>query len=181
MRKAALCLLIVACGSAAYAQQEKNEQNSPAKHSEMVKRGEHEMGFSQEKTTHHFLLYADGGAIAVAANLSDDAKSREEIRTHLGHIAIMFAAGNFEAPMFIHNTPGHDTPGQNATPPGVATMTKLHDQIAYLYEETPNGGRVRISSKNGQAVDAIHAFLLFQIVEHQTGDSPAIAELSPER
>lgn len=176
MRKAALCLLIVAWSSAAYAQQEKNEQNSSAKHSEMVKRGEHEMGFSQEKTTHHFLLYADGGAIAVSANLSDDAKSREEIRTHLGHIAMMFAAGNFEAPMFIHNTPG-----QNATPPGIATMTKLHDQIAYLYEETPNGGRVRISSKNGQAVDAIHAFLLFQIVEHQTGDSPAIAELSPEQ
>ncbi len=36
--------------------------------------------------------------------------------------------------------------------------------------ETPDGGRVAISSANKEAVEAIHRFLRFQIEEHKTGD-----------
>ncbi|MGH9637339.1 MAG: hypothetical protein ACRD72_21095, partial [Candidatus Angelobacter sp.] len=57
------------------------------------------------------------------------------------------------------------------TPPGVAKMTKLKDQIHYKYETAANGGRVVISSANAEAVTAIHEFLKFQITEHQTGDA----------
>ncbi|MGA8143235.1 MAG: hypothetical protein WB987_05030 [Candidatus Acidiferrales bacterium] len=166
MRKAALCLVALVFAAAVHAQQKEAAQDAGDKHCEMMKRGEHEMGFSQEKTTHHFLLYKDGGAIDVAANGSGDAQSREQVRAHLAHIAEMFAAGNFEAPMFIHDT----------IPPGVATMTKLHDQISYRYEETAMGARVRITTKSEPALDAVHAFLLFQMADHRTGDSPAIAE-----
>ena len=35
-------------------------------------RGDKVMGFSHEKTTHHFRLYKDGGAIEVEANSRDD-------------------------------------------------------------------------------------------------------------
>jgi hypothetical protein len=83
---------------------------------------------------------------------------------HLSHIAKMFAAGNFKAPMLIHNT----------NPPGVPAMTRLKDAIKYEYAETDSGARIRVVTESPQAIDAIHAFLLFQIIDHQTGDRPSI-------
>ena len=100
-----------------------------------------------------------------------DTESREQIREHLTHITAMFSAGNFESPVFTHGT----------TPPGVPTITHLRDQIEYQFEETEKGAKVRIKTMNGQATDAIHAFLLFQIVDHQTGDSPDISEEFPRK
>jgi hypothetical protein len=119
------------------------------------------MGFSHEKTAHHFRLYADGGAIEVEAKTSDDTATRDEIRMHFGHIAKMFAAGDFSAPMLIH--------AQN--PPGAATMKRLRDAIQYKLENTERGARIRITTKNADALAAVHEFLRFQIKDHQTGDS----------
>src|ERR1051326_287938 len=132
-------------------------QQDHSKHGEMEKRGDQGMGFAQDKTTHHFLLRKDGGAIQVTANAADDKTSREEIQMHLHHIANAFKSGDFNIPMFVHDQ----------TPPGVSTMTKLKDQIHYKYESVENGGRVVISSLNAEAVNAIHEFLKFQIQEHQ--------------
>ncbi len=137
---------------------------TPTRQQSVVERGEHVMGFSHEKTAHHFLLYANGGEINVAANDVSDKASIEQIRMHLGHIVGQFSAGNFNAPMLIHDT----------TPPGVPTMTRLKGDIKYEYSETPRGARIRLITANSQAVDAIHAFLLFQIIDHHTGDIPAI-------
>jgi hypothetical protein len=148
------------------AQQRETDQSQNAHHSEMMKRGDQTMGFSQEQTTHDFRLYKDGGAIEVVANDPKDTASRDQIRMHLSQVAKMFSAGNFEAPMFIHGT----------TPPGMPTMTKLRDQIHYQFQETDNGATVRISTANTQARDAIHAFLLYQILDHKTGDSPDISD-----
>jgi hypothetical protein len=131
----------------------------------VVERGDHVMGFSHEKTTHHFLLYPNGGEINVSATDSSDKSSIDQIRMHLGHIVKMFAAGNFKAPMLIHDT----------NPPGVPAMIRLKETIKYDYFETDRGARIRLSTENSQAIDAIHAFLLFQIIDHQTGDSPSIA------
>ena len=165
--RTALALLVVSSiGITLPAQQGETEQSQSAYHSEMMKRGEQAMGFSQEQTTHDFRLYKDGGAIEVVANAPKDTASRDQIRMHLSHIAKMFSAGNFEAPMFIHGT----------TPPGVPTMITLREQIQYEFQETDNGARVRITTANTQARDAIHAFLLYQIVDHKTGDSPDISD-----
>jgi len=123
-------------------------------------RGDHMMGFSHEKTTHHFLLSKDGGSIDVSVNDPSDTDSRDQIRMHLGHIAKMFAAGDFNAPMFIHDQ----------VPPGVPVMKRLKDQIVYKVEQTDAGARVRITSANHDAVSAIHDFLKFQIADHKTGD-----------
>lgn len=132
-----------------------------SKHDEMEHRGNQGMGFDQQKITHHFLLRKDGGAIQVTANAADDKTSKDEIQMHLHHIANAFKSGDFNVPMFVHDQ----------TPPGVATMTKLKDQIHYKYEAAENGGRVVISSANAEAVTAIHEFLKFQITEHKTGDA----------
>lgn len=127
----------------------------------MNERGEKGMGFSQEKTTHHFYLTKTGGIIQVEANDPADTESREQIRQHLRHIAMMFTEGNFEIPMFVHDQ----------VPPGVPEMKRLNAAISYRYEEMERGGRVRISSDNQQAVAAIQRFLRFQITEHKTGDA----------
>ena len=71
---------------------------------DMAKGGDTVMGFSHEKTTHHFELSYDGGAIDVRANDVKDTKSRDQIRSHFRHIAQMFADGNFNAPMLVHDT-----------------------------------------------------------------------------
>src|SRR5258705_8803242 len=126
----------------------------------MNARGDHVMGFDHTKTTHHFLLLSDGGAIEVGANSSQDTESRDQIRMHLGHIAKMFAGGNFKAPMLVH--------GQ--IPPGVPVMQKLKNDIQYKFEEMEQGARIRISTSSPKALQAIYEFLRFQIEEHKTGD-----------
>jgi len=154
-------LIFSAAGVAQSQDAASSAQQDHAKHQEMEQRGNQGMGFDQQKTTHHFLLRKDGGAIQVTANSPTDKASIDEIHMHLEHIARAFKAGEFNLPMFIHDQ----------TPPGVPVMTKLKDQIRYRYEAAENGGRVVISSANAEAVAAIHDFLKFQITEHKTGDA----------
>lgn len=124
------------------------------------KNGDLAMGFSHEKTTHHFLLRADGGVIQVDANSAADRESRDQIQTHLGRIARMFAVGDFNAPILVHSV----------TPPGTAIMTKVKADIKYTFEASPQGGRVVIATGNKEALAAVHEFLKFQIKDHNTGD-----------
>ena len=85
-------------------------------------RGAMVMGFDQARTTHHFLLFSDGGAIDVSVNDSADTKNRDAIRTHLPHIAMMFGEGNFDAPMLVHDS-------KNV--PGTKAMTERKETIRY--------------------------------------------------
>jgi hypothetical protein len=129
-------------------------------HASVNQRGDQVMGFSHEKTTHHFLLFPDGGTIEVTANDPKDNESRDQIQMHLGHIARMFAEGNFRAPMLIHDQ----------TPPGIPTLQRLKKEIAWSFEKIEKGGRVRVTTENAEARAAIHEFLRFQISDHHTGD-----------
>ena len=138
---------------------------SQQEHQTMVnEHGDHVMGFSHEKTTHHFELHYDGGVIDVRANDVKDTESRDQIRAHFHHIAQMFAAGNFNAPMLVHST----------TVPGTETMSRLKDQLHWDLQETPRGARLVITADNKTALDAVHEFLRFQIEDHKTGDCTAI-------
>lgn len=130
---------------------------------DMMKRGEDKqgMGFSQDKTTHHFLLSKEGGTIQVTANSADDKTSRDQIRMHLKHLSQAFQSGDFTIPMFVHDQ----------TPPGVPVMQKLKDAITYKFQEVENGGRVVINTSNPEALKAVQEFLRFQIAEHKTGDA----------
>jgi len=138
-------------------------QAAPAQdpHAGMNQRGAMVMGFDQDKTTHHFSLYEDGGAIEVSVKDAADTANRDAIRSHLPHIAMMFGQGNFDAPMMVHDS---------AHVPGTAVMTTLKDKIGYRYVETPNGGRVDITTTDKAALAAVHEFLTFQIRDHKTGD-----------
>jgi hypothetical protein len=159
----ALCLALIFMVLIANAQQpadqHHNHQQDPRLDG-VNARGDHAMGFSHEKTTHHFRLTTDGGAIEVVANDSKDTASLEQIRAHLSHIAKMFKEGDFTLPMFTHGE----------APPGVSTMTRLKADINYSFESVERGGQVRIVTSNAEAIDAIHEFLRYQIRDHQTGD-----------
>ena len=50
-------------------------------------------------------------------------------------------------------------------------MQRLKANIEYRFEETPLGGRIRISTTNREALAAVYEFLRFQIKDHATGDS----------
>ena len=131
---------------------------------DVEKHGDQAMGFPHDKTTHHFHLSADGGAIEVTVNDSKDAENLRAIRSHLAHIATQFSNGDFAIPMFVHDQ----------VPPGVPAMKEQRATISYRFEELPTGGRVRIKTTNPEALKAIHDFLHFQIEDHHTNDSTAI-------
>jgi hypothetical protein len=152
------------------AQQEKPSDGMTQKQMEgMRRRSEKAMGFDQLKTTHHFVLASDGGSIQVEANDANDSSSRNQIRRHLRHIAKMFSEGNFQTPMLVHAQ----------TPPGTNVMRERKAEISYKYKDTEHGAAIFISTKNTEALHAIHDFLRFQIKEHMTGDPLGVT--APER
>jgi hypothetical protein len=166
-----LAMLAMLSSSIAAAQQsskppDDKSQNSAATcplhdaYSKMNERGEKGMGFSQTATTHHFLLKPDGGVIQAEANNPKDTAARESIRVHLTHISQAFSNGDFDIPLFVHDT----------VPPGVPEMKRLKEKISYNFEEASAGGRVIIKTSDLEALAAVHKFLRFQAEEHQTHD-----------
>lgn len=159
-------MMILALG--AFQSQTQEKPSPQTEHQEgVVHRGDDVMGFSHEKTSHHFRLYSDGGAIEADAKDAKDTASRDQIRMHFGHIATMFTEGNFSAPMLIHE--------QN--PPGTEAMKRLRTAIEYKLESTEKGARIRITTKDAEALRAVHEFLRFQIADHQTGDSIEVTKV----
>lgn len=128
------------------------------------RRGDHVMGFDHAKTAHHFRLTRSGGRIEAEVKDPADSGSRDQIRTHLAHIAKMFSEGDFDAPMLIHEK----------VPPGVPVMKELKSSIQYRFEPTERGGSIAIATNSSRALAAIHEFLRFQIEDHKTGDSTKV-------
>jgi hypothetical protein len=151
---AVVCFVIVGAAVAASAQTGHDD------HAAMNDRGQHVMGFDQQTTTHHFLLSNDGGRIEVTANDAGDTAAIDQIRSHLRHIRLMFADGNFEAPMLVHAK----------QPPGTPRMKQAGADITYTFEELPRGARIRMATSSPDAIGAVQEFLRFQIAEHRTGD-----------
>jgi len=146
----------------------KEHMKEAAQHqADVEKHGDEAMGFSHDKTTHHFRLYSDGGAIEVTANDGNDSQNMQAIQSHLKHIATMFSNGEFSIPMFVHDR----------MPPGVPVMKEKRAEISYSFEELPAGGRVRIETNNPDALKAIHEFLRFQIDDHHTGEATDVSSL----
>jgi hypothetical protein len=175
MNHLVLALLLSLCASPALAQEAKLDHamkdcpmhdKHAAHHATVEKNGDQAMGFPHDKTTHHFRMLSDGGAIEVTANDSNDKMDLGAIRSHLSHTAAMFSNGDFSTPMLIHD----------GIPPGVTTMKLMKSAIRYTYEEMASGGRIQLKSDDPIGVASIHDFLRFQITDHQTGDSLEVAQ-----
>jgi hypothetical protein len=62
----------------------KEHMKQDAKHqADVEKHSDESMGFSHDKTVHHFFAYSDGGAIEVTVNDSKDSEDLLAVRTHL--------------------------------------------------------------------------------------------------
>jgi len=123
-------------------------------------RHDHAVGVGHEGLVHHFLLAKDGGSIRLELKDASRTSAREDVRRHLQSIARAFAAGDFGVPTKIHAR----------VPPGVEVMKERKGAIRYAYSPTDRGGQVRISTRDARALEAVHAFLRFQIEDHGTGD-----------
>lgn len=124
----------------------------------LKKHGAAAMGFDQDAARHKFRIEPAGGSIAVDVKDVTDLRTRDAIRAHLKQIADAFSRGDFSKPLQTHGE----------VPPGVPVMTERKGLITYTYADTPRGAIVRIRSRDTQALDAIHAFLGYQIREHRT-------------
>ncbi len=118
-------------------------------------RGKIAMGVDQYTSQHRFDALADGGRIELQRDPADTAGVRT-IREHLQGIARAFAAGNFDTPGFVHDR----------EVPGVRVMTARRDRIRYEFRPLPGGGEVRITTRDPDAVAAVHEFLAFQRTDH---------------
>ena len=167
MRELIVVVFVVSTVSAAFAQHPAmppgmthEEHLAQLQKDSLKKRGAVAMGFDQDKTTHHFRLYATGGAIEVVVNDPADKATLGQVRAHLKEIAREFARGDFGKPFGTHNE----------MPPGVRTMQEDRNALTFEYEDVVAGGRVRITTSEAKARDAVHEFLRYQIREHATGD-----------
>src|SRR5262245_1076649 len=92
---------------------------------DVEKHGDEAMGFPHDRTTHHFLLSPEGGAIEVIVTDTEDTANLQAVRSHLKHVVSMFSNGDFSVPMFVHSQ----------IPPGVSEMKDRRMDIAYTFEE----------------------------------------------
>jgi hypothetical protein len=144
----------------------KEHMKEAAQHqADVEKHGDEAMGFPHDKATHHFRLYSDGGAIEVTGNDRKDSQNLQAIKSHLTHIVTMFSNGEFSIPIFVHDR----------VPPGVPVMKEKRAEISYNFEELPAGGRVRIKTRNPDALNAIMNFFVFRSWTTTLGTQPTSA------
>ena len=116
------------------------------------------MGVDQSTSVHQFDALPDGGRIELKRAV-DDSAGVAQIRAHLREIAAAFKRGDFSIPGFVHQQ----------QVPGTAVMAAKRDVITYAERDLPRGGEVRITTKDPEAIAAIHEFMAFQRQGHHAG------------
>jgi hypothetical protein len=145
-------LPIAACG-----RQDQVETKSDSSFAALQQRGETAMGVNQYTSQHVFEPLPDGGRIVLQREASDSG-GVAAIRAHMDTISKSFGNGDFAVPGFVHAT---------GDVPGTAAMKRLKAEITYTPQDLPGGAQVVISTRNPQAISAIHEFLAFQRMDHR--------------
>jgi hypothetical protein len=118
------------------------------------------MGVDQYTSPHRFDALPDGGRIELQ-RASDDSAGVAQIRRHMREIASAFTAGDFRTPAFVH--------AQQV--PGTDVMAAKKGAITYEARDLPLGAEVRITTRDPEALRAVHAFIAFQRGDHRSGGS----------
>ena len=116
------------------------------------------MGVDQSTSVHQFDALPDGGRIALQ-RVADDSAGIAQIRRHLRGIAAAFAAGDFRTPAFVHMQ----------QVPGTPVMAAKRAAITYDVRDLARGAEVRITTRDAEALAAVHAFIAFQRRDHRAG------------
>lgn len=157
MKAAFPALALIALG--ACSKPEGAQIHADSSFAQLQQRGETAMGVNQYTSQHVFEPLADGGRIVLQRKESDST-GEATIRTHMRTIATAFGNGDFALPGFVHAM---------SDVPGTSKMKELRSEISYSERDLPRGGEVLISTKNPEAVSAIHEFLAFQRMDHRAG------------
>lgn len=123
---------------------------------DMMERGDIAMGFNQTKIMHHFVDTATGGEVRIMALDASDAKTIDEIRSHVEDIQHEFSQGNFTKPFFIHAQ----------VVPGTQIMTEKKDLIQYSTKQIEGGAILVLTANDTELLDAIKQFMAFQSSQH---------------
>ena len=143
----------------ACAQGERGDARGDASFAALQQRGETAMGVNQYTSQHVFEPLPDGGRIVLQRKESDSV-GEAAIRAHMDTISKSFTEGDFTVPGFVHAT---------TNVPGTVAMKRLKAEITYTPRDLPGGAEVVISTRNPEAVTAIHEFLAFQRMDHRAG------------
>jgi hypothetical protein len=120
-------------------------------------RGAGVMGVDQYTSAHVFESLADGGRIVLERPNAGDSAGVATIRAHMREIAGAFARGDFTAPGLVH--------AQQV--PGTKVMADRAATLKYEAIDRPRGAEVRITTRDPQALAAVHEFLAFQRADHR--------------
>jgi hypothetical protein len=121
-------------------------------------RGERATGVDQYTSTHLFDALADGGRIGLQ-RVVDDPAAVDRVRQHLKETAAAFASRDFSLPAFAHMR----------QVPGMAVMAERRDRVEHVYRNLPRGGELRLTTKDPDALRAIHEFVAFLREHHPAG------------
>lgn len=123
----------------------------------LQQRGKGTMGVDQYASKHQFEDLPDGGRIELQMREADSA-GVAQIRAHLRQTVEEFRRGQFTAPEATHAM----------TVPGTTVMAAKRDRIRYTFSELPQGGEIRIRTRDAEALAAVREFLAFQRADHRT-------------
>lgn len=123
---------------------------------ELQNRGQVAMGVDQYTSTHKFDALPDGGRIELQRD-ENDRRDVATIRAHLKEVMGAFERGDFSTPGFVH--------AQEV--PGTKVMAARRAQIRYSYDDLPQGGQIRLTTSDPEALRAIHDFVAFQRKDHR--------------
>ncbi len=132
--------------------------NTDSAYATVQSRGKDVMGVDQYTSQHVFESRPDGGRIELQRQ-EDDSAGVAQIRRHLNEIVEQFRRGDFSAPFGVH--------AQEV--PGTQVMAARRDRIRYTVRSLPRGGEVVITSRDADAIAAVHEFLAFQRSDHRAG------------
>lgn len=125
----------------------------------LQRRGQGTMGVDQYASRHQFEDLPDGGRIELQMREADSS-GIAAVRAHLRQTAQEFSAGVFSAPEATHAM----------AVPGTEVMTARKDRIRYQFRELPQGGEIRITTRDPEALAAVREFLAFQRSDHRAGN-----------
>lgn len=147
----AAIILVIISGTALYRQYSLSNRQSMVR--EM---GSHVMPFSLGETTHIFKQLPDGGVEQVLVKDPSNKDQIALIQMHLEYETNNFRQGNFKDPITIH--------GENM--PGVADLSNRAADVVFTYNALPNGAEIIYTSKDPDAISAIHTWFDAQATDH---------------
>lgn len=123
----------------------------------------HLLPYAVDRASEGFAKTANGGIMQIVAKSADDAEQIKLMQQYLQQTAMEYGKGDFSSTERFHGT----------DIPGLAQMkADKANKIKYEYKALTDGGQIVFSTEDLQLLEALHAWLDFQINAH--GNTPLL-------